>query len=436
LTDEKIEPNYFKAVIKIADENKDLYFVDRKTLKEEQGSMADLLIQGAAYERNEDIRRIKIPHDLDSIMRFFKRVYPENLKDWRKFYADQIDEQKKEIEQEKKKNKKSGSKAINQTDEEEAKEKAEAFVPKEIDFTPLRVELSKNHSIMLSSAKTLADNLDLIVTMQKKYVGKKFKEFSNVKLFVKDALKQSIITKIKYGHELEKIASEEKSVLSLSEQEMLANMVAAELTDFCSKQKELNKILTSLNSSIDLLEKHQKNRDSTKESSEKVVTERITGMNRIAKSFFDLQSLFLDELDVSDLAKNVSSNEKKFFLTIGKDIFLTKQLPRKFSYPEDFGLSRWREEKEAPAVVITLTPIEKFAKRLMYLMGEKEKEEGNYFALLADWSKLKESICSELKIAIQKDEDVLKELERHKCEKEFSFEKLFFVTEAIKRQRK
>jgi hypothetical protein len=69
-------------------------------------------------------------------------------------------------------------------------------------------------------------------------------------------------------------------------------------------------------------------------------------------------------------------------------------------------------------------------------MGEKEKEEGNYFALLADWSKLKESICSELKIAIQKDEDVLKELERHKCEKEFSFEKLFFVTEAIKRQRK
>jgi superfamily II DNA or RNA helicase len=431
LTDEKIEPNYFKAVIKIADENKDLYFVDRKSLKEEQGSMADLLIQGAAYERNEDIKRIKIPHDLDSIMRFFKRVYPENLKDWRKFYADQIEEQKAEVEKVKKKNKKTVSQAIV---EKEADQPEVEFVPKDIDFTPLRNELAKNHSIILSSARTLSSNLACITSLQKKFNGRKFKEFENVKFFVKEALKQKIITKIKYGHELEKISAEEKSVLSLSEQEMLINMVSAELTDFCSKQKELEKVLTTLNSSIALLEKHAKSTGNSVD--QKVITERISGMNRVGKAFFDLQSLFLDELDLADLAKNVSSNEKKFFLTIGKDIFLTKQMARKFSYPEDFGLSRWREEKEAPVIVITLSPIEKFAKKLMHLMIEKEKESGEYFSLLTDWAKLRTEICTELKISPQKDEEILKELEKHKCEKEFSFEKLFFVSEAIKRQHK
>ncbi|MFA5930846.1 MAG: DEAD/DEAH box helicase family protein [archaeon] len=423
LTDEKIEPNYFKSVIKIADENKDLYFVDRKSLHEEQGSLADLLTQGSAYERNEDIKRIKIPHDLDSIMRFFKRVYPENLKDWKKFYADQIEEQV----QEKKKAQK-GKKHVSEVDD-----KPEVpFVPKEIDFTPLRVEISKNYQIVLTSSKVLKENLKSISLMQKKFNGKKFKDFDNVRAFVREALKQKIITKIKYGHELEKIASDEKSVLSPSEQEMLINMVSAELGDFCSKQKDLEKIMTSVTSSILVLEKTSK----SKGEDPKAIAERIIGMNRIAKSFFDLQSLFLDELEISELAKNTSSSEKKFFLTIGKDIFLTKQLARKFSYPEDFGLSRWREEKEEPVVVITLTPIEKFAKKLLHLMAKEEEEKGSYIELIADWAKLKENISTELKISPPKDEEVLKELERHKRETEFSFEKLFFVSEVIKRANK
>ncbi|MFA5125986.1 MAG: DEAD/DEAH box helicase family protein [archaeon] len=416
LTDEKIEPNYFKSIIKIADENKDLYFVDRKSLKEEPGSLADLLIQGAAYERNEDIKRIKIPYDLDSIMRFFKRVYPENLKDWKKFYINQIEE--KENKEKKKK------KTIAEVDEKPQEPK----VQKEIDFTPLRNELAKNHLLVLSSAKSLKSNLQSIEIIQKKFLDRKFKDFGNVKAFVKEGLKQKIITKIKYGHELEKIASDEKSILSLSEQEMLANMVSAELYDFCSKQKDLKKVLVSISSSIFLLEKHSEE----KHASVGVVNERISAMNRVAKSFFDLQSLFLDELDLSDLAKSITSDEKKFFLIIGKDIFLTKQLARKFSYPEDFGLSRWREEKEAPVVVITLSPVEKFCKRLMFLMNEQEQGKGNYSGLLHNWGILKESICSELKIPIQKDEEILKELERHKFEKEFSFEKLFFVSETVK----
>lgn len=424
LTDEKIEPNYFKSVIKIADENSDLYFVDRKTLKEEKGTLAELLIQGSAYERNEDIKRIKIPHDLDSIMRFFKRVYPENLKDWKKFYADQIEEQKAE----EKKHKGKQKKHIGEVDDKEET----PFVPKEIDFTPLRNEISKNYALMLESAKSIETNLASITYLQKKFHEKKFKEFGNIKAFVKDALKQKIITKIKYGHELEKISSDEKSVLSPSEQEMLINIVSAELTDFCSKQKELKKTLTTLSSAQGMLAKTSK----SKWADEGVVAKRILGMNRIAKTYFDLQSLFLDELDLSELAKCVSSTEKKYFLTIGKDIFLTKQIARKFSYPEDFGLSRWREEKEVPVVVVTLSPVEKFAKRLMHLMGEEEKEKGDYLTLISNWTTLKERVCKELKISAPTDEEIIIELEKHKCEREFSFEKLFFVSEVIKRQKK
>lgn len=453
LTDEKIEPNYFKSVIKIADKNGDLYFVDRTSLHEDKGSLSDLLQQGSAYERNEDVKRIKVPYDLDSIMRFFKRVYPETLKDWKKFFP-KIDEEKdkegnekegkgkvklehtpahkntkKELLAKTSSKKVSIEEAVNEDefDEDITTNPEENTKPVEHDFSLLRAELSKHHSIMLSSALHLEQNLKGVLLLEKKFGGRKFKDFDNVTFFVKEALKQKIITKIKYGQELERVASDEKSVLSPSEQEMLRNMVSAELGDFCSKQKELEKVLTSLSSSITLLEKHAK----SKKQEGGIMEERITAMNRIAKTYFDLQSLFLDELELSELAKGVSSNEKKFFLTIGKDIFLTKQVARKFSYPEDFGLSRWREEKETPAPVITLTPTEKFCKRLMHLMGT---EEGNVCAI-TDWAALKKTICDEMCICAQTDEEVLKELERHKFEKEFSFEKLFFVTEAIKRKK-
>jgi len=157
-------------------------------------------------------------------------------------------------------------------------------------------------------------------------------------------------------------------------------------------------------------------------------------MTRISKTYFDLQSLFLDELDLCELTKTKSTNESKFFITIGKDIFLTKNLDRKFSYPEDFGLSRWREEKEEPKVIIQLTPIEKFCKQLMWHLSEMEKTTGS--CAIKDWVELKEEISKEAKITPPKDEDVLVELEKHKFEAEFSFEKLFFVTEAVKRFKK
>jgi len=449
LTDEKIEPNYFKSIIKIADKNGDLYFVDRKSLHEDKGSLSDLLLQGSAYERNEDIKRIKVPYDLDSIMRFFKRIYPETAKDLKKFFpkmeeeADKAEGAKEVVEIKGKKGKaKAASSKIELKVKKELHEAPrepdemditsvpgeEKAKPIEYDFSLLREELSKYHAIMLTSALHLEQNLKGILLIEKKFAGRKFKDFDNVTFFVKEALRQKIITKIKYGQELEKMASDDKSVLSPSEQEMLRNMVSAELSDFCSKQKDLEKVLTSLASSIALLEKNAK----SKKHEGTVMEERITAMNRIAKTYFDLQSLFLDELELSDLAKGVSSNEKKFFLTIGKDIFLTKQVARKFSYPEDFGLSRWREEKEVVAPIITLTPTEKFCKRIMHLMGTKEGD----VCAITDWNALKKTVCDELKICVQTDEDVLKELERHKFEKEFSFEKLFFVTEAIKRKKK
>ena len=246
-------------------------------------------------------------------------------------------------------------------------------------------------------------------------------------------MKQNIIIKIKFGHELENI-EKDKSILSLSEQEMLKHAVSAEINDFCSKSNELKKQLSSLKSSIASLEstiskKPSKNNFLSKET----VDLRINGMCRIAKAFFDLQSSFLDEFDLSEISKTKSTKESKFFLTIGKDIFLTKQLTRIYSYPEDFGLSRWREEKEIPVPIIILSPIEKFAKKLMFLMDEQEKEKGEYASLLKNWRGLKEQICKELKIPLQSDEAILKELEKQKLEKGISFEKIFFVTEAIKK---
>jgi superfamily II DNA or RNA helicase len=423
LTDERIEPNYFKSILKIADTNQDLYFVDRESLYEEKGSLSDLLIKGSAYERNEDIKRIKIPHDLDAIMRFFKRVHPENLKNWRKFYIDQLDEKEEEEKPKEKKSKKHISEVDDKPIVKEVKK------PKEIDFTPLRNELSKHYGLMYGANQNLQSNLANSLLLQKKFANKQLNDFDSTKLFIKEALKQNIITKIKFGQELENI-DKEKSVLSLSEQDMLRHAISAELNDFCSKSKQLEKSITTLKSANAILDK------ANSLKGEEQIKQRIVGMNRIAKALFDLQSLFLDELDLSELAKTKSTKESKFFLTIGKDIFLTKQLARKFSYPEDFGLSRWREEKEKPVPIIVLSPVEKYCKRLMFLMSEKEKEGGDYVDLLENWPKLKESICKELEIDLQTDTDILKELERHKKESEFSFEKLFFVTEAIKRQKK
>lgn len=415
LTDERIEPNYFKSVIKIADQNSDLYFVDRESLHEEKGTLSELLIQGSAYDRNEDVKRIKIPHDLDSIMRLFKRIYPENVKQWKKLYEDQIEDQEREIKKQKKN--------INDV---EAIEKIRKEHP--IDFTQLRNEIAKSNKLMYNCASNLESNLKNINVIQKKFMGKNFTDFAATKTFVKEALKQNIITKIKFGHELEEI-EKEKSVLSLSEQDMLKHAVSAELNDFCSKSKQLEKCLNSIVNAKAQIDKA--NKDLKDEEQEK---ERINAMTRISKTYFDLQSLFLDELELGEIAKTKSTNESKFFITIGKDIFLTKNLERKFSYPEDFGLSRWREEKEEPKVIVQLSPVEKFCKQLIWDLREQEKITGTY--AVSDWGELKDKVSKEVKITPPKDEDVLIELERHKFEAEFSFERLFFITEAVKRFKK
>ncbi|MDD4468133.1 MAG: DEAD/DEAH box helicase family protein, partial [Candidatus ainarchaeum sp.] len=302
LTDERIEPNYFKSVIKIADQNSDLYFVDRESLHEQKGTLSELLTQGSAYDRNEDVKRIKVPHDLDSIMRFFKRIYPERVKEWKKLYESQVEDQEKEIKKLKKN--------INDL---ESIEKVKKEHP--IDFTPLRKEIAKNNKLMYNCTINFESNLKNILTLQKKFQKKSFEELDSIKSFVKLGLKQNIITKIKFGHELEEI-EKEKSVLSLSEQEMLKHAISAELSDFCNKSKQLEKCLNSISSARELIDKA--NKELKEEEQEK---ERINAMMRISKSFFDIQSLFLDELDLSEIVKNKSTNESKFFITIGKDIF-------------------------------------------------------------------------------------------------------------------
>lgn len=414
LTDERIEPNYFKSVIKIADQNNDLYFVDRESLREKKGTLSELLTQGSAYDRNEDVKRIKVPHDLDSIMRFFRRIYPDMVKEWKKLYEDQVEEQEKKIKKVKKNIK-----------DLESVEKVKKENP--IDFDPLRKAIAKNHILAYNCALNFESNLKNILALQKKFQKNNFDDLGSVKSFIKTGLKQNIITKIKFGQELEEI-EKEKSVLSLSEQEMLKHAISAELSDFCKKSKQLEKCLNSISSARELITKA--NKELKGEEQEK---ERINAMVRISKSFFDVQSLFLDELDLSEIVKTKSTKESKFFITIGKDIFLTKQLSRKFSYPEDFGLSRWREEKEEPKIVVQLTPVEKFAKQLMWHLDELEKKTGSY--VIEDWEELKRIVSEEAKIVPPQDNYILAELEKHKFEAEFSFEKLFFVTEAIKKKR-
>ena len=391
ITDEKIEPNYFKSIVKIADENKDLYFVDRQTLKEEKGTMEELLIQGAAYERNDYVKSIKMPNDLDVIMRFFKKTYPNHIKQWKRIYSKEVNEAESE---------------------------------KDITFSLLRAELSKNYRATQFFAKNIVLNLENILTIQKAFSKEKFTEFDTVRAFVKKSLKQKVIVKIKYGHALEQINSKE-SIFSHSESEMLVNMISAELTDFCIRQKEIKKTIKSLKTSIELLEKLSK-KDSKKES---VIKERTRLMSIIAKTFFSLQSIFLDELDIVLLAKILKNSDEKLFLTIGKDIFLSKYTPKIYAYPEDFGFSRWQEIKEEVQKPIIFTPIELFVKDLLNSI----KTDEDYEKISKNWKKTKKEICERLKIEVQTDSKILKELEHQKKGSQFSFETIFFVSEAIKK---
>jgi len=394
ITDEKIEPNYFKSIVKIAHENKDLYFVDRQSMKEEKGTIEDLLIQGSAYERNEYIKSIKMPPDLDSIMRFFKKTYPDKIKRWRKLYI----------------------KEVNEADSE-----------KDLSFLELREELSKSFRGAQFFARNIALNLDNILVLQKKFSKKKFSDFSTVKDFVKKSLMSRIIVKIKYGQALEQISSK-KSIFSHSESEMLVNMISAELNDFCGRQNDIKRTITGLNTCVESLEKISK-KDSKKEE---VIKERIKQMSAISKYFFSLQSTFLDEIDLTLLAKTPKHSDEKITLTLGKDIFLSKHVDKIYAYPEDFGLSRWQEIKEEKEKIIPPTPVEIFVRELLSSSNTNQ----DYAKIASNWKTIKTNICKEKNIPFQEDKNILNELENQKKSSEFSFETIFFVTEAIKRYQK
>ena len=131
--------------------------------------MEELLIQGSAYERNDYIKSIKMPHDLDSIMRFYKRIHPDKIKRWKKIYTREVNEAEDE---------------------------------KNISFVGLRDEMSHSFRATQFFANNIISNLSNLKIIQKKFAKKEFTDFSIVKNFVKKSLQQRIIVKIKYGHEL------------------------------------------------------------------------------------------------------------------------------------------------------------------------------------------------------------------------------------------
>jgi superfamily II DNA or RNA helicase len=452
ITDERIEPNYFKAIIKIADENNNLYFVDRESLKEEKGNLDDLLMMGSAYERNEFVKKIKIPSDLDSIMRFFKRVSPEKIKYWKEFYSP-VSKSKKD----KSKKDKSGVKNLVLGDDEKINkgvgkniQKIDKDIVGEIDFSLLRKEISNSCGDLIFFAENILQQLKQIKVLQNNFYGKKFNEVKLVKEFVRVALKQQIITKIKYGYVLEEIDKHDSS-FSISEQEMLVNMVSAELQDFCSRKKSISNAIKTIEEVIQSIEKvlikegnknnfngkfnkklknksFSTNKSKNDSLEEKEMDIKIKEMNKFAKCFFNLQSIFLDEFDFSTFSKISQNDGEKIILTIGKDIFLSKRVNKIYSYPEDFGLSRWKEEEIKPVKKIILSPVELFVEELVKHMSEEK----DYSKLSKNWDLIKKDICLNLNIPLQDNSIILNEIEKQKHNSKFSFEEIFFISEALK----
>ena len=57
----------------------------------------------------------------------------------------------------------------------------------------------------------------------------------------------------------------------------------------------------------------------------------------------------------------------------------------------------------------------------------------HYKKIASDWTNIKKEICADLSIKKVTKVDIFEELENQKKSNEFSFEKIFFVIEAIKR---
>jgi superfamily II DNA or RNA helicase len=281
LTDESLSPNYLKEVLKIASERKNLYFVDRETLKEEKADFEDLIVQGAAYERNSEIKMLKVPSHIDLILRFSKKLFPESFKHWRTYCE-------------------------------------------ENDYTGLEERIIQHSKILLRCTKNLIHNLEKVNFLQKEFENKEFNGYEEIKKFVREGVKHNFVIKIKHGAEL-------KEDIDDSEKQLLKNAIKAELKEFIKKRKTLKKQISNLKKLLDEFE-------------EKNDKEKLQTLNKIAGTFFKLQSNYLDQLELITISKNFESEGA--VITFGKDIFVMAQNKRAYSYPEDFGLSRWKIEEE------------------------------------------------------------------------------------------
>lgn len=357
LTDERISPNYLKSILKIASDRKNLYFVDRETLSEKRGDFTDLFIQGAAYERNSEIKLLKVPSHIDLILRFSKKIFPESFKHWRTYCE-------------------------------------------ENDFSKLEEKIIDHSKILLRCAHNLLRNMKKINSFQKTFSKEKFSDYESIKDFVREGVKQGFIVKIKYGIDL-------LNNPNASEKELLQTTISAELTEFAKKEKTLARQINYLEKTIKSFNKVSKK-------------EKLSSLNKISKTFFELQSNYLDQLDLIDLAKNMDHDEK-VVLTLGKDIFIMSSSKKIFAYPEDLGLSRWKiEEKQE----IQVNPEEEFLKMLLEKENELNKE--NFNQQVKEISKMTNS-------KEYSNQEILHLLEKSKHNKNFSLVKIFVVTELIKK---
>ncbi|MFA5763717.1 MAG: DEAD/DEAH box helicase family protein [archaeon] len=367
LSDPKISPNYLKAILKIADEHKNLYFVDRKTLKEERGSLADLLSQGSAYERNEDILKLKIPHKLDSVLRLFRRVYPKSFKHWKKYCND------------------------------------------EDDFSLLEQKIVERKDMASFVAKNLLRNISKVNKLQEIMV--KESGYERVRLLVETAIRSNIITKIKYGEEIENYYLENKTKLDLAEQKMLIKSLKTEYASFRKQSIKTKKELTKIKRLIPFFKSEKKG-------------EALDAMFELSKSFFALQSIFLDQLELERVAKNEEG--EKFVLTIGKDLFVASAEIKSFAYPEEFGFSRWKTPPKQEEIV-EIPKIEQFCLKLVEYFPEKVLT-----------SKELEAIKHEIKTDLGftfTNKEILEELETQKAHGKYSFSKTFFIVETLNQQK-
>lgn len=359
LTDEKLSPNYLKSVLKIASERKNLYFVDRETLKEEKGDFSDLIVQGSAYERNAEIKMLKVPSHIDMVLRFSKKLFPESFKHWRKYCE-------------------------------------------EDNFTELEERILQNSKILVRCGGHLLHHLEKINKFQKKFNKSSFTDYDSIKNFVGEGVKNNFVIKIKHGAEL---YSEDEH----SEKELLRNTINSELREFISKEKKLELHIKNLKEALNKFE--TKKRD-----------KQLSSLNKISHTFFKVQSDYLDQLELINLAKRFDESQS-ITITFGKDIFIMSHNKRVFSYPEDFGLSRWKiiEEKKQE---IELTPIEKICEELLKInTSELEKNYSNIINKLSTKHKAKN---------ITK-EQILNQLEQFKFDKKHSLINVITIIDLVKR---